>query len=618
MHRASRLRAGLGRLRCLAAVLRAAATGLLILAGVSLLSGCGDRSDTPVVETGQITVGIRDAAGDFVHYAVDVTSLRLQDANGNTVETVPLTTPVDFGELSDLTELFTVATIPAGTYTQVVLGLDFSNAQIVVQDANGNEVPATARDTGGNQLTTLTVTIQLPDAEPVRIEQGIPAVVTLDFDLDASNTIDLSTNPARVTMQPLLSMVSEFEQDREHRARGLLTSVDHSANTVTLNVRPFQLRDGEFGKLTFGIDGQTRFDINGTTLVGDAGLNALGRQAVDTPVIARGTVTSRTLTATTVIAGTSVPWANGDVVSGVVSARAGDTLTVRRANIDSADGTHTFRNAFSVLLDSTTRVNALSADPPTRNKDSISVGQRIVAFGTLSNATTLDARSGRVRMDVTPLIGDVVQLNPLAVNLDSLGGLYAGAFDFSSTGNAVADADPSRYVIDTSTLDLASVSLNDLAEVRGLVRPFGFAPPAFNAQTVVDADTDSLGAWLMVSWGASGGSANPFTSIAPDRIGVDLTDPVHTLNLLGLPREVLDSADQIALLPSSEVRGVYLLTARGSSDVQMFRDFASLTPALTDQLAAGKRLVRIVAMGRYSADSLELTAPRMSFEFSMQ
>ena len=65
-----------------------------------------------------MTIGVRDAAGDFVSYAVDVTSLRLVRGNGDVVETVPLTTRIDFAEVADLTEFFTVATVPAGIYSQ--------------------------------------------------------------------------------------------------------------------------------------------------------------------------------------------------------------------------------------------------------------------------------------------------------------------------------------------------------------------------------------------------------------------------------------------------------------------------------------------------------------------
>ena len=192
-------------------------------------------------DTGQLTVAMRDAAGDFLTYAVDVTSLRLQRANGDVVETVPLTTRIDFAEVADLTEFFTVATIPSGTYTRVVMNLDFTNAQIVVQNDTGGEVPVVPVDAAGHALTTLSVVIQLPDSEPVRIVPGIPASVTLDFDLDASNAVDLTAMPANVTVQPFLSVMPQLEQDREHRVRGVLASVDDAASTVTLKVRPFHL-----------------------------------------------------------------------------------------------------------------------------------------------------------------------------------------------------------------------------------------------------------------------------------------------------------------------------------------------------------------------------------------
>ena len=580
--------------------------------------GSGSSIAPPVAAaTGQVMVGMRDAPGDFVSYAVDVTSVRLVRANGDVVETVPLTTRIDFTELADLTEFFTVATIPSGTYTQVVINLDFTNSQIVVQDTGGAEVAVVPVDAAGNSLTTLAVTVHLPDSEPVRIAPGIPASVTLDFDLDASNTVDLTAHPANVTVQPFLSVIPEFEQDRDHRVRGVLTSVDHAASTVTLKVRPFHLRQGEFGQFAFVTNAQTRFEINGASFVGSNGLDAIGRLAVGTPVVAQGTVSGRALTAATVLAGTSVPWANSDVVSGVVTARTGDTLTVKGADIDFMDGTHAFRGVFSVLVGVDTRVGALAVSPATRNKDSISVGQRIVAFGAMSNATTLDATAGRVRMEITGLTGNVLQRDPLIVNVVALGGLRPGAFDFSGTGaNAARDSDPSRYVIDASTLTLANIGVNDLVRVRGLVHPFGLAPPGFDARTVIDVDTDSIGAWLSASWRASGGSASPFTSVAPDAVVVDLTDARHTLSLLGIPRDALGAADRIGLIAPDNVRGMYMVTVRGTHELHLFRDFASLTPELTDQLSAGHRLVQIEAIGRYNAASLELTTPHASFEFT--
>ena len=60
----------------------------------------------------------------------------------------------------------------------------------------------------------------------------------------------------------------------------------------------------------------------------------------------------------------------------------------------------------------------------------------------------------------------------------------------------------------------------------------------------------------------------------------------------------------------------FLAQVRGANEVHLFRDFAGLTPELSDQLAAGNRLVQINAIGRYNATALELTTPRASFEFT--
>lgn len=581
--------------------------------------GGGSGSVAPEVasDTGQLTIGVRDAAGDFLSYAVDVRSLRLERANGDDVETLPLATRIDFAEVADLTEFFTVATVPSGIYTRVVVNLDFANAQIVVQNDTGTEVSVVPVDGGGHALTTLSVTIQLPDSEPVRIVPGIPASVTLDFDLDASNTVDLTASPANVTVQPFLSVIPQLEQDREHRVRGLLASVDDAAGTVTLKVRPFHLRQGEFGQVTFATDEQTHFEVNGGTFVGAEGLAAIAALGSGTPVVAKGTVSNRKLTASTVLAGTGVPWANGDALNGVVTARSGDTLTVKGVGFDFADGSHGFRGSFTVLVGEDTRVTALDADTVTRNKDSISVGQRIVAFGQLSDPSTLDASAGRVRMDTTRLTGNVVQLDPLTVNLVELGGLRPGAFDFSGTGASVTtNADPTQYVIDTSTLSLVGIGTNDLLKARGFVNAFGAAPPAFDARTVIDVDTDSVGTWFWASWRRGGGSADPFITVAQDLLDVDLTDARHALNLLGTPRNALGDSDHVALAAPTDVRGIYMVTLRGTNQVHLFRDFAALTPELSDQLAAGNRLVQISAIGRYNATSLALTTPRASFEFT--
>src|SRR5262249_18288746 len=142
------------------------------------------------------------------------------------------------------------------------------------------------------------------------------------------------------------------------------------------------------------------------------------------------------------------------------------------------------------------------------------------------------------------------------------------------------------------------------------------APPNFDARTVIDVDTDSIGAWLDADWRGSGGSSAPFTAAGSVRIDVDLSQARHTLNLLGLATGALPASDSIALLPSGDVRGVYLVTSRGTQQLQVFRDFASLVAELNSRLQGGNKLIQLEAVGRYNATTQELTTPRAMFEFT--
>ena len=92
-------------------------------------------------EEGVVAIGLTDTPGDFLTYTVDVTSLTLTKADNTTVvQTLPQRTRVDFARFVDLTEFVTAVTIPAGTYVSATLNLDYTNADIQVDDGNGNPV----------------------------------------------------------------------------------------------------------------------------------------------------------------------------------------------------------------------------------------------------------------------------------------------------------------------------------------------------------------------------------------------------------------------------------------------------------------------------------------------
>ena len=92
-----------------------------------------------------------DADGDVLSYAVDIVSLELERADGDIVQTLPVTTRVDFAELVELSELLTAPRVPPGVYVRGAMTLDFTDAEVVVEQG-GEAVLATVVDVEGNRV----------------------------------------------------------------------------------------------------------------------------------------------------------------------------------------------------------------------------------------------------------------------------------------------------------------------------------------------------------------------------------------------------------------------------------------------------------------------------------
>ncbi len=567
-------------------------------------SGAGDE--------GELIIGITDAPGDFISYAVDVESLTLTSVGGDVVQALPISTRVDFAELTEVTELLSIATVPAGTYRTVSVQIDFSDADIIVQDDDGNAVAAQAVDGDGAALGVFDMRLELTTTDAIRIAPGRPAAFSLDFDLDASNEVDLATAPVEVTVEPFLLATPELEQDREHRVRGVISDVRVDAEEIDLRVRPFRHRTGQFGRLTVMVDAETAYDVDNEGFTGEQGLQATAALAENSPLIAMGNITDAGYMAHTILAGSSVPWSDADVVVGVVTARVGDVLTVSGGHVEFADGTRAHRGTFSVTVTQDTEVSA-PGNWTNLSTQSLSVGQRVTVWGEFSDDVSVTAN--RVRMHLSQLSGEVVQAQPLALDLVLLNARRPATFDFSGTGISGADdSDPAFYEIDTGALSLTTVENGDLLRVRGRVNDFGAAPADFTGRTIVDLDLESRSAHLAVGW--EGGTAEPFSSIASSRIEVNLIEARKALKVRGIPRDFIDELENVALVAPDRGTGVYSVKVRGANEFHVYRNFADLVDELMAQLDAGRVLHRIHAAGSYNVQEMELTARRAGFVFS--
>jgi len=618
----SRFRDALSRLGMFTCALILTACG----GGGSGMNAPAPPTDPPApvsacTDCGTTFITLTDADGDFLSYNVDVVSLTLKRANGTVVETLPATTRVDFAQYVELTEFLTAATIPNGSYVAATMRLDYSNADITVEQ-NGAPVAARAVDASGNTLGLVDVTVTLDNRHHLVVSPGRPSLFSLDFNLAATNAVDLTTTPATVTVTPALVASLELVEQKDLRLRGPLVSVDRTAGTYVIDVRPFTMHSMRFGQVTVHTDADTAFEVNGTLYTGGAGLDALLAAGPGTATAAFGTLTTATreFDAQTVFAGTSVPGAGVDTVIGDVIARSGNVLTVRGGTvIRNGDAARFARGNVQVTVGAGTKV-VKGGTVPGQVVDiaALSVGQSIEAFGSaapvnsaaMSGDWTLDATAGRVRMNPTKIYGFVKQSGPgaLTLQLDSIAGRRASAFNFAGTGVTPAqDADPANYEVMTGALNLSTLTAGEAAKLVGFPTPFGAAPPDFDARTLIDFPR--LPAALAINWSPTGTTA-PFSTQEPTALVLDLSNPavgrVHVLQVGPRVFNLSQLPASPSIVPPQDGPAAYLIVLGGESHA--FRDFSDFVAELGTRLDGSTTMVGFNASGNYDDDSNTLTA----------
>ncbi|MEM8983550.1 MAG: hypothetical protein AAGC71_11015 [Pseudomonadota bacterium] len=573
---------------------------------------CDPDDATTADQCGVLYLAVTDADGDFLAYTVDVVSLSLERANGDTVETLPNTTRIDFTDYVELSEFVSVRNLPPGNYVAGTITIDYSAAEILVEK-DGVAVPATVVDAAGDPLTTFDLSVTLADDDPVRVTRGLASLLVVDFDLGASHVVDVTTDPATAVAEPIIVADIEPVDEKDVRVRGPLIDVDIANANYDVQLRPFFRRDGDFGVVSVNVTDDTIYEIDGDAFTGEAGLDALAQLASGAPTRAIGTldVGARSFTANEVLAGSSVPGTSADAVRGHVTSRSGNTFTVIGATIIPTDREAYFNDTVTVTVGDDTRV--VSGDMAT-TIDAISVGQRVWIRGAVTPAPqgglAIDATNGSVRLIRTRLSGLIVAANPGQLDLDltAIGGRRPAMFDFSGTGmDPSTDADPENYEIATGPLNVADFAAGAPAVAYGNVNEFGFAPPDFVGRTLVDLD--ELRASLGIGWTANGSTA-PFLSISSDGLVPDpaaFADDARQAIKIG-PRIVsLSDIDGGITITGSDARRT-LYGIRDGDSVQLYRDFADFTDALASALDGNTAARSLSAQGAYATDTKVFSA----------
>lgn len=587
-------------------------TRLLLVFSIGLLAACGENSDTSSLEDSEtqsrLYISLTDAEGDFTQYTIDVTALTLYRSNGATIETLPNTTTLDFAQYIDVTEFLTAATVPPGYYNSADITLDFTSAQLAVENSEGDSVPASAIDDAGDPLEQITISVNINGQDGFHIRPGQPASLNIDFDLESSNIVELADDDlsATVSVNPVLIANTSIDDDKTRRVRGLLSAVDINAQTFVVDMRPFRIRHRSHGEITVYSDDETHYEIDGSSYQGSEGLIMLDDLSGLVPMVVLGQFDhqNRQFSAEEVFAGTSVPWGERDVLKGSVIARNGDELTIIGATVELDNGHFQFNDEFTVLVGDSTSV-VKQGDSGTFSIDDISIGQRVEVLGEIADDSTLNAATseGLVRMRYTDVAASVVQVSPLQVYVQHINRRIAELYDFSGTGiDELNDADPEVYEVDQGNLSLSSLSENTPVWIRGFPTAFGTAPADFVGKSI--ADVSQLTSKLYLGYGKEG-SSSAVASLDDTGLLFDLDSAVdrHHLKQAGIVTDLNDFSS-MPLIEPNDGHALYVIQQGRTSDVYI--GWAEYQSALNEALLSSQ-VTMVHASGQFDSSERVLT-----------
>jgi hypothetical protein len=588
---------------------------------VAALAGCS--TNTNVTNGTPVVTVTSEAAGDFATYVVGITLYSATRSDGYVSYPAGYTYE-EFADLTqrvDLTELLNAVGIPTGTYKSVSIGIDYSGPIVYLK---GQTTAATVENSGGTVDPGIVYeTVNLDPSNPLKVGLNQSSEFDLYFDLAASNSIDASSNT--VTVRPFVVAVAPPSPPNAQpiRARGLFVVANTGASNFIENIRPFE--DNVYstvGALEVDTSASTYFNVNGKVYTGSAGLAAMAGLTSNTPIAAIGSIGSLatitpTFTATQVYAGTAVSNGQYEHVRGIVTARSGDSLTVADATYLYYEGYCTSNLCFTWYPTATINVSSSTvvtqdgtATASALTPQSISVGSQVDAVGlgstSSSNALTLDATQGLVRLQSTPIWGTLVSGTASTATLDllSLGSVAATSFKFAGTGTSSAnDAVASSYAIDTGGTDESATAAGTLLQADGFPTSFGSAPPDFDATAVTAAASDT--AYLVVDWNGSSGTASPFTSdtagLVLNLAGAGLAEVVtgpQSTTLTGTPTIDISTATQFAI-------------GNSANGVSVFSTPSAFLSDLNSTLNGSTLVFRVVAIGTFVPSTNSFTATRV-------
>ena len=394
---------------------------VLPLAALAACSGNAVVTITATPATALTATSLTSApsvAYGFLAYRVKLVAVTVTESKGgSTVSLLPRAATIDLAQVTSLSEVLTDAALKKGDYTSVGLTLDYTDAVIVADNGTPTGVTLKPQSASGSAVGKVTLTLALDPANRLSISTGSTAQLSLDFRLASSSFVDIAAGT--VTVTPVVVASASAIDTKTVRLRGYLRKTDSSASTYSAGIEPADGLVTEGGSLGVAPSTSTTYEINGVPSTGASGFTTLAALSPGAWTVAYGTLTtsSSTVTSSTpattttaggllgagttgtttttstlvnnvsftptrVLAGDSVQGGAFDVVSGVVTARSGDTVTVPTATWISNAGIPTFlAGTTTINLGTNTAVISAGQGAPlaTNSIAQISIGSTITA-----------------------------------------------------------------------------------------------------------------------------------------------------------------------------------------------------------------------------------------------
>src|SRR5262249_37337848 len=152
-----------------------------------------------------------------------------------------------------------------------------------------------------------------------------------------------------------------------------------------------------------------------------------------------------------------------DSVNGVITARAGNTLTLRGLYVDRG-GVLSYADSIPVTIGPSTVVSKDGVVASGLSAASPSIGQKVTLFGQgaigTSGAISVDATLGQVRLATTRVWGALnsATAGSLSMNALTFDNFAPSGLNFAGAASAGQTIDPAAYAVNTGALDATAIS----------------------------------------------------------------------------------------------------------------------------------------------------------------